>query len=583
MTPFTLRVTQSETKAPDTPHYLWKVAGKPVCVRMPFALMDRLGDEATESFRSLDSLGSEMGGVLFGRVIPGGPSQPTGNCDPATVCVEDYAVVACDHTGGLLYQLSPADLVRLDGVIASRAASGVQAVGFFRSHTRRGLSLGPEDVGLMRSRFRDPASIALLARPAAPRNRTAALFIWENGQIQSESSHLEFPFHSLAQPSGKLLHEVPAPGSASRLVTPAPPASATGAQVVPITSRMEHTHPTSAAPAVEPPKEPAPPPAQEPLRISLAGMVEKEASALAKVLVLHCRATIVKDRSYNVLMVDTATRDATRLLRERASDAVIVIVSNGADREMPGTVTLRRPWAPEMIGAVFAEVSNMVARRAAPLPPPAVKAPRESKTLAFTSLYDLAASYRSSLSKGESVAVTIEEHRYSLYPTRHLFKSNYSPTELRSLRGNMSLAIDVGRPGDAISGDGSLGLSLQRLEEFLWHLGFNAGVGTLLPWMGDQHSYRLSRWPPVVRKDNDSTLVKLATLMAMARRTLRPDELAQTTGISPYIVADFLNGCSLVGCLEEFTVPPEIAPAPARPKHPLLNLLGRIRVKLGLT
>jgi len=232
---------------------------------------------------------------------------------------------------------------------------------------------------------------------------------------------------------------------------------------------------------------------------------------------------------------------------------------------------------------VFTMVSKLVARLAAPLPPPAVKASRESKPPAFTSLYDLAAAYRSSLSKGDSVVVTIEDHRYSLYPGRHLFKSNHSPTELRSLRGNMSLTIDVSRPADPLTVGGSLGLSLQRLEEFLWHLEFNAGVGNLLPWMGDQHSYRLSRWPPVVRKDNDSTLVKLATLMAMARRTLRPDELAQTTGINQYIVADFLNGCSLVGCLEEFTVPPEMAPAPRRPKHPLLKLLGRIRLKLGLT
>src|SRR5436305_14557293 len=99
MTPFTLRVTQSETKAPDTPYYLWKVAGKPVCVRMPFALMDRLGDEATESFRSLDSLGSEMGGVLFGRVIAGGQPQPDGNHDSVTHCVEDCVAVAWVHNG----------------------------------------------------------------------------------------------------------------------------------------------------------------------------------------------------------------------------------------------------------------------------------------------------------------------------------------------------------------------------------------------------------------------------------------------------------------------------------------------------
>jgi hypothetical protein len=578
MTPSTARVTHLESKAPDSPDYLWKVSGKPVCVRIPFTLMDRLGEEAAESFRSLNSLGSEMGGALFGSLIPG---------DPATVCIEDYAVVACDHTSGPLYQLSHADLERLEATIRPRIAFGVRAVGFFRSHTRRGLGLGPEDVTLMRSHFPDPSSIALIIRPSAARTRTAGIFIWEDGDIHSESSYLEFPFRSFALTPGKSLHELPAPGSMARPAASAPPStSTTGAQVVPITSRMEVPPPPPAAPAppaLAPLETAAPATAPSPLRVSVAGMMENEGFALSNVLPSYCGATIVNDRSYNVLLVDTAAPDATRVLRERVVGAVIVIVSNGTEREMPGTVTLRRPLIPETIRTVFGEVNGLVARRAAVLPPQTVKPARDSKSPAFTSLHDLAAAYRSSLSKTESVAVTIEGRRFSLYPGRHLFKSNYSPAELRSLRGNTSLTIEVTKPGDAISGDGSLGLSLQRLEEFLWHLGFNSGGGNLLPWVSDQRSYRLSRWPPVVRKDNDSTLVKLATLMAMARRTLRPDELAQTTGINPYIVADFLNGCSLVGCLEEFKVPPEVAPAPARAKNPLLKLLGSIRAKFGLT
>ena len=156
--------------------------------------------------------------------------------------------------------------------------------------------------------------------------------------------------------------------------------------------------------------------------------------------------------------------------------------------------------------------------------------------------------------------------------------------DLSAYRGQSGLSIEIANPGDSKVSDGSLGLSLRRLEEFLWHVGFNGGNGALFPWISTESTYRLSRWPPVVRKDNDSTLVHLATLMAMARRTLRPAELAQVARVDISIVTDFLNACSLVGCLEEFSKPPAVAPRPARAKNPFLSkLLGRIRLKLGLT
>jgi hypothetical protein len=561
-----------EAKAPDEPYFLWQVAGKAVSVRIPFALMDRLGDEVAKSFRSLNSLGSEIGGVLLGRVVPG---------ELAIVSVEDYAVVVCDYTTGPLYQLSHADLERLDAAIRPRTAFGVRAVGFFRSHTRRGLGLGPEDVALMQSRFQDPTSIALLIRPAS-RAGTAGIFIWESGEIHCESSYSQFPFRSSALSSGNLLpHEMPEPGSSARPAAPVASPASISAQVVPITSRMEVSPSPTVAPVVAPSGKPGA--AQAALRVSLEGVLENERAELSKLLQSCCKAVIVKDRSYNVLLVDTSAPGATRKLRERVVGAVIVIVSSVAGREMPGAVTLRRPWTPDTIRAVFGEVQGLVSRRAGVLPRQVVKQTREHKGQSFSSLYDLATAYRSSLSKNESVALTIEGHKFLLYPSRRLFKSDHSPMELRSLRGNTSLTIEVAKPGDASSIEGLPELPMQRLEDFLWHLGFNSGGGSLFPWVSEQSLYRLNRWPPVVRKDNDSTLVRLATLMAMARRALRPEELVETEGISPYIVADFLNGCSLVGCLEECTIQPDVAPAPARARNPLLKLLGRIRGKLGLT
>ena len=58
-----------------TPSYLWDVTKKPVQVRLPFSLIDRLEGEAVETFRSLNARGSEIGGVLFGRTASGEPAS----------------------------------------------------------------------------------------------------------------------------------------------------------------------------------------------------------------------------------------------------------------------------------------------------------------------------------------------------------------------------------------------------------------------------------------------------------------------------------------------------------------------------
>ena len=69
----------------------------------------------------------------------------------------------------------------------------------------------------------------------------------------------------------------------------------------------------------------------------------------------------------------------------------------------------------------------------------------------------------------------------------------------------------------------------------------------------------------------------------MARRTLRPSELSRATGINHDVVADFLNGCSLTGCLESCNLSDAPAPPSAKPKSfALAPILGRIRSRLGI-
>jgi protein TonB len=242
MTESTVHAERFEPQSSAALSYTWEVPQKPVSVRIPFALIDRLEHEVVDSFRSLHSRGSEIGGFLLGYVSPG---------DPAAVSIEDYELVACDYSRGPLYRLSDADRALFDREIEQRrAAGGLVVAGFFRSHTRKGLALDADDLALFRTSFSDPRNVALLIRPFATKASVAGLFIWEDGAVRGDASYLEFPFRSSELTPSKPVEEAspPVPEAAQ----PAPPEAAVGkpparAQIVPIASRREM------APPVPPP------------------------------------------------------------------------------------------------------------------------------------------------------------------------------------------------------------------------------------------------------------------------------------------------------------------------------------------
>jgi len=234
MTESTVRAERFEPQSSAALYYTWAVSQKSVSVRIPFALIDRLEHDAMESFRSLHSRGSEIGGFLLGYVSPG---------NPAAVLIEDYELVACDYSRGPLYRLSDADVGRFERAIEQRrAAGGVVVAGFFRSHTRKGLALDADDLALFKARFPDPRHVALLIRPFATKASTAGIFIWEDGAVRGEASYLEFPFRSSELTPSKPVEAAsqPPPEAAQ----PAPPEAAAPkpparAHIVPIASRRE--------------------------------------------------------------------------------------------------------------------------------------------------------------------------------------------------------------------------------------------------------------------------------------------------------------------------------------------------------
>src|ERR1019366_1054749 len=207
---------------------------------------------------------------------------------PLVVSIADYELIACDYSRGPLYRLSDADMGRFEQAIEQWLAAGRGVAGFFRSHTRKGISLDVDDLAFFHARFRDPHHVALLVRPFATKASMAGIFIWENGKVNGEASCLEFPFRSSELGTG----QAPAPPD-PKVAAPsaAPPLTPRGnvrAQIVPIASRRETSLPPVPVAAPAPPAAPvavAPAPAPAP-----AAMVTPAAPAV------EVKAAIVPDK-----------------------------------------------------------------------------------------------------------------------------------------------------------------------------------------------------------------------------------------------------------------------------------------------
>lgn len=105
-------------------------------------------------------------------------------------------------------------------------------------------------------------------------------------------------------------------------------------------------------------------------------------------------------------------------------------------------------------------------------------------------------------------------------------------------------------------------LSARPLADFLWRLGSLAGRGRVLPWLSSGATYQLSREPESKASGQFVTL-----LAAIRERGLPPLMIAQETKYDLPVIFDFLNACSVEGCLK-IVAPPK----PDAKNHPLYEL-----------
>ena len=108
----------------DSTGYIWEDPGDSIMIQISLDVVERLG-AAVEQGLGAGARGTEVGGILLGRTLPG---------FGRAVLVEDFELTPCEHLRGASYTLSPKDRRILGSRLERRSPQSV--VGYFRSHTR---------------------------------------------------------------------------------------------------------------------------------------------------------------------------------------------------------------------------------------------------------------------------------------------------------------------------------------------------------------------------------------------------------------------------------------------------------------
>jgi len=117
------------------------------------------------------------------------------------------------------------------------------------------------------------------------------------------------------------------------------------------------------------------------------------------------------------------------------------------------------------------------------------------------------------------------------------------------------------------------------LHGLMWFCGLQFSQGQLLPKPQSFPAFGLNRWPDFGTLPHAAQHLKMATFLM--RKTASLDGLTAGTGATKNEAVAFLNACFLCGWLKR--VEGVAPPAPAAPKSGLRGVIGRIRVRLGMS
>jgi len=164
-------------------YFIWEPPARDIAILLNLDLVERLQGLMRES------PDQEIGGVLLGHCDNEGRTPGR-----RVVVVDNFEPVGSEHVREPAYSLSKHDLKALNEVLSrTNSPEGTVAVGFFRSHLRKGLYLDEADFSLFQAHFSSPCAVFLSARPEKNGVPTAGFFFWEEETLQRRSSYATFP------------------------------------------------------------------------------------------------------------------------------------------------------------------------------------------------------------------------------------------------------------------------------------------------------------------------------------------------------------------------------------------------------
>jgi len=161
-----------------TGYYVWQAPGQPVAIHLSVDVVDRMSADILRGFGLVPKRGAEVGGLLIGTITSD------------AIHIEDFEAIPCTYARGPSYLLTDAERAAFDDVCRRRSA---EIVGYYRSHTREGFALQPEDIQLFDRSLPASARVALLVKPFATKPSVAGFFVRQNGAFPA-ATPLEFPF-----------------------------------------------------------------------------------------------------------------------------------------------------------------------------------------------------------------------------------------------------------------------------------------------------------------------------------------------------------------------------------------------------
>jgi hypothetical protein len=165
---------------------IWE-SDRGIAVEYSLGVLEEARRLAVDGFNAFSHGGRETGGILYGT------REDTG------VRVHSFAELACEHALGPRFLLSDNDRETLAGLLQPR--SGLEAVGWFRAHTRGGLDLDAADREMFERYFAKPLSLALILKPTHWGPASAAFFVRGASGEALPSSVREFPVEPLKPPA----------------------------------------------------------------------------------------------------------------------------------------------------------------------------------------------------------------------------------------------------------------------------------------------------------------------------------------------------------------------------------------------